>query len=233
VQALAWPEVRNRLTVDGVISGVDAEAVAAGRFASDPAALSAARAADPSLDHDSPLEELFEEQVACADMIVLNKRDRVDARQLQGAEGEIARHARPAVRLLHASHGAVEPGALLGLGAAAEDDLASRPSHLDGAEAHDHDDFESFSVELPELAAPEALAERVRSVLETYQVLRVKGFASVRAKPLRLTVQAVGNRVDFYYDRPWPAAEPRSGRLVVIGLTGLPREAISRALTGT
>jgi cobalamin biosynthesis protein CobW len=231
VQAFAWPEVRTRLTVDGVIAVVDAEAVANGRFASDPAALAEARAADPSIDHESPLEELFEEQVACADMIVLNKRDRVNGAQLAEAETAIARHSRAAVKLLHASHGAVETRALLGLGAAAEDDLASRPSHIDTEGAHDHDDFESFVVELPPLSSPEVLSQRIRAVSAGFDVLRVKGFAAVEGKPMRLAVQAVGDRVQSYFDRPW-GAEPRAGRLVVIGLAGLPRGPVAAALRG-
>ena len=75
VQAFAWPEVKARVTVDGVIAVVDAAAVAAGRFATDPAALAAQRAADPSVDHDNPLEEVFEDQLSAADLVVLNKTD--------------------------------------------------------------------------------------------------------------------------------------------------------------
>src|SRR5205823_2978544 len=119
-------EVRTRVTVDGVIAVIDAEAAAEGRFAPDPAAIAAQRAADPSLDHDSPLAELFEEQVLCADLVVLNKLDRVDGIGRQRAEAEIARHLRPAAWTLGASFGAVDPKVLLGLAAAAEDDLASR-----------------------------------------------------------------------------------------------------------
>ena len=63
-------------------------------------------------------------------------------------------------------------------------------------------------------------------------MLRVKGFAAVAGKPMRLLVQAVGARVTHQYDRPWAAAEARAGRLVVIGLKGLDRAAVARALLG-
>jgi cobalamin biosynthesis protein CobW len=233
VKAFTWPEVRTRLTVDGVIAVVDAEAVAAGRFASDPAALARARAADPSLDHESPLEELFEEQLACADMVVVNKLDRVDEAGRVRAEAMVAEHLRPAVRTVPARFGAVDPGVLLGLGVGAENDLDSRPSHHEAeGDDHDHDEFESFVLELAPVEAPEPLLERVRAVAAAHDILRIKGFACVADKPLRHAVQAVGERVQGYYDRPWQPAERRATRLVVIGQRGLDRAAIEAGLRG-
>ena len=68
VKAFAWPSVRDRVTVDGVVTVVDAAAVAEGRVASDEAKLAEQRAKDLSLDHDDPVEELFEDQLRCADL---------------------------------------------------------------------------------------------------------------------------------------------------------------------
>jgi cobalamin biosynthesis protein CobW len=231
LQAFSWPEVRNRLTVDGVVAVVDAEAVAEGRFAPDPAAVAAAQAADPALEHDSPLDELLEEQLAAADMVLLNKLDRVDAAGLFRAEARIAAGLRPAVRVLRTSHGAVDPLVLLGLGAAAEDDLAARPSHIDTAAAHDHDDFTAFTLALATIATPEALLARIRAAALAHDILRVKGFVAVEEKPMRLAVQAVGGRAEAHYDRPWRRGEAQ-GRLVVIGLKGLDRAAVAAALAG-
>jgi cobalamin biosynthesis protein CobW len=232
VRAFAWPEVRERVTVDGVVAVVDAEAAAEGRFAPDPVALQAQRAADPSLDHDeSPLAELFEEQLLCADLVVLNKLDRVDEAGRRRAEAEVARHLRPAARSLGARFGAADPRVLLGLGAAAEDDLASRPSpHTDGGAAHEHDDFASFVLDLPEPASPEALLARVREAALAAGVLRAKGFAAFAGRPMRYAVQAVGPRVEGYFDRPWRPGEARATRLVVIGERGLDRDAVAAAL---
>lgn len=233
VQAFAWPEVRTRVTVDGVVAVVDAEAAAEGRFAPDLEALAAQRAADPSLDHDSPLAELFEEQVLCADLVVLNKLDRVDAAGRARAESEVARHLRPAAATVAASFGAVDPRVLLGLHAAAEDDLAARPSpHTDGGEAHEHDDFESFVVDLPAAASPEGLQARVSAAAAAHRILRLKGFADLPGRPMRYALQAVGPRVQGYFDRPWRAGEARATRLVVIGEKGLDRAAITAALKG-
>lgn len=233
VKAFAWPEVRTRVTVDGVIAVVDAEAVAEGRFAPDPGAVARAKEADPNLDHESPLEELFEEQVQCADMVVLNKLDRVDAGARADAEATIGRHLRPAVRIVPARFGAVAPEIVLGLGAGAENDLASRPSHHDGEDGdHDHDDFESFVVDLGTVAAPEILLQRIRTAATVDQILRVKGFAAVAGKALRHAVQGVGERIQGHYDRPWGMDENRTTRLVVIGGRGLDREGIEARLRG-
>jgi len=230
VKAFAWPDVRTRVTVDGVVAVIDAPAVAAGLFAADPAAVDASREDDPSLDHDSPLEELFEDQVRCADLIVLNKTDLLDAGTLARAEATVAAERRTGVHVVHAAHGAVSPAVLLGLGAEAEGDLDTRPSHHDGDDAHDHDDFESFVVALPPVAAPDALAARIEAALSAHPILRLKGFAAVEGKAMRLVVQAVGRRLQHYYDRDWAAGEARETRLVVIGEVGLDRDGIAAAL---
>jgi cobalamin biosynthesis protein CobW len=119
---------------------------------------------------------------------------------------------------------------LLGLGVGTEDDNDNRRTRHDNELDHDLDDFDSFVVPLPEAADPQALARRVAAVAEKFNVLRVKGFAAVAGKPFRLLVQGVGPRVTQQYDRPWAAAEQRQGRLVVIGLKGLDRSAITQAL---
>ncbi len=230
VKAFNWPEIRTRVTVDGVITLIDGPAVAAGRFATDPAALEAQRRADQSLDHESPLEELFEEQLGCADMVVMNKADLLDADTADRVSAEVARQLRPAVKVLRAAHGAIDAGVLLGLGAAAEDDLASRPSHHDDGAPHDHDDFTSFAVGLGAFETPESLIERLHPVIAAHDILRVKGFAAVDGKDMRLVVQGVGGRLQHYYDRDWRPAEARATRLVVIGETGLDEAAIRSAL---
>ncbi|MEQ8965364.1 MAG: cobalamin biosynthesis protein CobW [Azospirillaceae bacterium] len=232
VKAFAWPDVRTRVTVDGVVAVIDAPAVAAGLFAADPAAVDATREVDRSLDHDSPLEELFEDQVRCADLVILNKTDLVDADTLAKAEATVGAELREGVHVVHAAHGAVPPGVLLGLGAEAEGDLDTRPSHHDADPDHDHDDFESFIVDLPPVAEPADLAARIEAALSGFPILRLKGFAAVEGKAMRLVVQAVGRRLQHYYDRDWQAGETRATRLVVIGETGLDRDGIAAALAG-
>jgi cobalamin biosynthesis protein CobW len=231
VKAFNWPEVRARVTVDGVIAVVDAAAFAAGRFADDPAAVERQRAADPSLDHDNPLEEVFEDQLNCADLVVLNKRDLIDDGTHADIAREIAGGLRPGVKLIDANHGRVPIAALLGIDARAEDDLAQRKSHHDAEDGqHDHDDFTSFSVGLRQVADTDKLVQELRRVVAAHDILRVKGFLAVPDRPRRQVVQGVGDRFQTYFDRPWRADEERRGALVVIGRTGLDRAAIERAI---
>ena len=232
VKAFQWPDIRTRATVDGVVALIDADAVAAGRFAADEVALAAARAADPNLDHDSPLEELFEEQLGCADMVVLNKTDLVDAATLSSVEAQVAAETRPGVKIVRANHGAVDIAALLGITAAAEDDLDSRKSHVDDGEDHDHDDFDTFVVGGDEVADVEALVASLGAVIAEHDVLRIKGMVAVAGKPSRLVIQAVGPRIQHFFDRAWKPGEARRTGLVVIGEKGLDRAAIEGALAG-
>jgi cobalamin biosynthesis protein CobW len=230
VQAFAWPEVKARVTVDGVIAVVDAAAVATGRFATDPAALAAQRAADPALEHDNPLEEVFEDQLAAADLVVLNKTDLLSAEALGAVERELGRQKRAATKLIAASHGAVAPALLLGLDAAAEDDLASRPSQHELEGEHDHDDFESFVVARGPVADTGGFLARLGEIVAAHDILRLKGFLHVPGKEFRQVVQGVGARLQHYFDRPWGTAERRQSRLVVIGRKGLDRAAIAAAI---
>jgi cobalamin biosynthesis protein CobW len=230
VKAFTWPEVRTRVTVDGVIAVVDGPAAAAGRFAEDPAALTARRAADPSLDHDSPLAELFEDQLACADVVILNKADQMDSRTQAAATQAVADKLRPSVKVVPAIFCAIDAEILLGVGAAAEDGLAERTSRHDAEGEHDHDDFESFHVELPELGSAQTLLETVAETVAAHDILRIKGFLAVAGKEMRLVLQGVGGRLQHYYDRAWAPDEVRASRLVVIGLKGLDRRAITDAL---
>ena len=232
IKAFDWPDIRTRVTVDGVIAVVDAAAVRDGLFASDPVALDAQRAADPALDHETPLEELFEEQLAAADLVVVNKADLLAAVDWPAVEERVRAELRPGVRLVRAEQASVPLGVLLGLGAAAEDDLASRPSHHDDGDDHEHDEFTSFHLEVPPLSDPDAFAQRLRAAVAAQPIFRVKGLLAVDGKPMRLVLQGVGDRLQHHFDRAWRPGEPRRGRLVVIGEQGLDRAALEATLAG-
>jgi len=200
--------------------------------ANDLEALVQQRTADASLMHDDPIEEVFDDQIACADLVVLNKRDLIDEAGLARARAAVAKVLPRSVKVLAVADGKVDESLLLGLGVGTEADIANRRTRHDAEEDHDHDDFDSFVVALDEIADPSALSARISAVAEDFDVLRVKGFAAVADKPLRLLVQAVGARVTHQFDRPWKATEARDGRLVVIGLKGLDRAAVTRAILG-
>ncbi|HMO07790.1 MAG TPA: cobalamin biosynthesis protein CobW [Paracoccaceae bacterium] len=215
LKAFDWPAIRSRITVDGVVALADAEAVAAGRFAPDVAAVGAQRAADDSLDHETPLSEVFEDQIACADIILLTKADLAGDAGLAAARSVIEAELPRKLPILPVTDGTIDPRVILGLNAAAEDDLAARPSHHDGHDEHEHDDFESVVIDLPEVGDVEVLVARIQRLAHEQHILRVKGYIAVQGKPMRLLVQAVGERVRHQFDRPW-GASPRQSQLVVI-----------------
>ena len=209
VQAFHWPAIKSRVTVDGVVAVVDGAALAEGQVAADLAALSAQRMADPALDHDDPIEEVFEDQIACADLVVLNKRDLLDASGIDKAVAAVA--GRAAARGPHRHRGGRQGRSRRAARARRRHRRRYRePQDAPRSEPeHDHDDFESFVVALPELADPADLVARIARLAEAHKVLRVKGFAAVEGKPMRLLIQAVGPRVSHYYDRPWGDAAKR------------------------
>jgi cobalamin biosynthesis protein CobW len=216
LKAFDWPAIRSRITVDGVIALADAEAVAAGRFAPDVAAVQAQREADDSLDHDTPLGEVFEDQISCADIVLMSKADLAGANGLAKAKAMIEAEMPRRVPVLAMTEGVIDPRIILGLGAAAEDDLDARPSHHDGADDHEHDDFDSVVIELSEVEDAKTLEMAVLRLAREQNALRIKGYIAVKGKPMRLLVQAVGDRLRTQYDRPWGDA-PRRSQLVVIG----------------
>jgi cobalamin biosynthesis protein CobW len=230
VQAFRWPAIRGRVTVDAVVTVVDGAALAEGRVAADLDALAAQRAADAALDHDNPVEEVFEDQLACADLVVISKADLLDAAGAARAQAAVARALPRSVGVVASAGGRVGADVLLGLGLATEVDIENRRTHHDNELDHDHDDFDSIVLPLPEAADAAALAARVAAVAALPQVLRAKGFSAVAGKPMRLLVQAVGPRVTHQFDRAWEAGEAREGRLVVIGLKGFDAAAAERLL---
>jgi len=243
VRAFNWPAIATRVTVDGVVTVVDGKAVEEGRFAHDIAAVDAQRAADENLDHETPLSELFEDQIACADMIVVNKADLLGDEAAAALAERLRGEAREGVQVVRAAMGALPADVLLGQQAGAETDMEARHEvhhhhhhdDEDGDHDHDvehehgHDEFESFVVTRGEIADPAAFAERVAGIIRSHDILRLKGFVAVSGKPMRLTLQAVGPRIDTYFDQPFGTA-PRETRLVVIGQAGLDRAAIAAEL---
>ena len=229
LKAFDWPAIRSLITVDGVITLADAEAVAAGRFAGDVLAQAVLEAA-----HDTPLGEVFEDQIACADIVLLSKADLAGEAGMAAAraviEAEVAEKGRGRVPILAMTEGVIDPRVILGLKAAAEDDLAQRPSHHDGEDGHEHDDFNSIVVDLPEVDDPALLTAAIQRMARDLRILRVKGYVAVKGKPMRLLVQAVGERVRAQYDRPWGAV--RRGQLVVIAEQGDIDVAAIRAALG-
>ncbi|WP_095120976.1 cobalamin biosynthesis protein CobW [Pseudomonas sp. Irchel s3f10] len=224
VQAFQWPEIRSACTVDAVITVVDSPAVAAGTFAAFPDQVDAQRKLDPNLDHESPLHELFADQLASADLVILNKADQTSPEDLARVRAEVAEELPPAVKIIEASNGRLPLDVLIGLGAGSEEHIDSRHSHHDhhhgegddDHDDHDHDAFDSISIELPQ-ADESLLLDALTQLVVKHGILRVKGFAAIPNKPMRLLIQGVGTRFDKHFDRQWGADEARVTRLVLIG----------------
>jgi cobalamin biosynthesis protein CobW len=244
VRAFNWPEISTQVTVDGVVTVVDGKAVTEGRFAHNVAAVDAQRKLDENLDHETPLSELFEDQIACADMIVINKSDLLETVEVDALVNTLKTESRDGVQVVRTSMGALPVDVLLGQGVGSENDLDARHEvhhhHHDHGDDHgdddhhhhhdhDHDDFTSFVVTRGEITDAKAFAVQVADVIRAHDILRLKGFAAVTGKPMRLTLQAVGPRVDTHFDQPFGTA-PRTTRLVVIGQSGLDEAAITAAL---
>jgi cobalamin biosynthesis protein CobW len=234
VRAFNWPEIKSRVTVDGVVTVLDAKALAEGRFADDEEAIAAQRAADPNVDHENPIQELFEDQLNCADLVLLNKTDLIDGLELATITKEINAQLRAGSKLVPTQNGVIEASVLLGSKASAEDDLHNRQSNheMEGVEQHDHDDFNTFIVKLDGVQNKEALLARIAKAIAAHDILRVKGFAAVEGSPARLLVQAVGPRLNSYFDRAWKSAEVQNTQLVVIGEKTMDQAAITAALLG-
>jgi len=218
VKAFRWPEIRAGATVDAVITVVDCAAVATGTFASDPEAVAAQAKADDSLEHETPLQELFEDQLACADLVVLNKTDLVDEETKAQVEEFIKQELPRVVKIVESDQGTIAPSILLGLQAAVEDHLETRPSHHDTEEDHDHDDeITSTHLILDRTFDLQKLLCQLQELVQQQEIYRIKGFVAVPSKSMRLVIQGVGTRFDQYYDRPWQPEEARQTRLVFIG----------------
>jgi cobalamin biosynthesis protein CobW len=219
IKAFRWPEIRYAATVDGVITVVDCEAVSVGTLASNLQAIAAQRQADPTLDHETPLQELFEDQLACADLVVLNKTDLVDAVAQAEVVSLIQQELPRVVKLIASDRGRLQPELLLGFNGAVEDHLKSRPSHHDDlGEEHEHDEaITSTHLTLDRGFNPQALEACLQTLVTTQDIFRIKGFVAVPGKAMRLVVQGVGKRFEQFYDRPWQAEEARQTCLVFIG----------------
>ncbi|MEO1206494.1 MAG: cobalamin biosynthesis protein CobW [Pseudomonadota bacterium] len=232
VQAFNWPEIASKVTVDGVITVVDGAAVAAGRFADDLDALAKQKAEDETLDHDNPLEEVYEDQLLCADLVILHKADLLPDADRARVADEISKTIPRTVKVVEAQHGQVPQHVLLGLEAASESDIAGRHAHHHHHDDHDHDDFDTFVLDMAQILEPADLVARIEMAASAHDILRIKGFVDVAGKPMRMIVQGVGSRIATQFDRPWATNENRQGRLVVIGQHGLDIDAVRAALAG-
>jgi cobalamin biosynthesis protein CobW len=234
VQAFNWPEIKQYCTVDSVITVIDGPAVAAGRFADDADKVQAQRLADENLNHDPSLQELLDDQLSAADLIVVSKNDLIEPSQRQQVEAVIKAKVPDAVKTIYIQDGKVDLDVIIGIEAAAEEQIEQIHNHHDhhhahgGHHDHAHDHFDSFVLKFGEVDG-EQLQQILQQLLIEHNIYRAKGFAAIPNKPMRQVIQAVGERIDVHFDRMWQVEEPRLTQLVVIGKK-LDRNVLEQAL---
>jgi len=235
VQAFNWPEIKQHCTVDAVITVIDGPAVAAGRFANNEEQVQAQRLADDSLDHDPSLQELLDDQLSAADLVIVSKNDLLDDAERNRVEAAVTAKVPEAVKVTYISDGEVASDMLMGVDAAAEERINHVHTHHDHHHDHGHhhehahDHFDSFVITLGEVDS-DKLQAVLKQLLAEYNIFRAKGFAALPGKPVRQVLQAVGERLDVHFDRLWAADDVRSTNLVFIG-KGIDKAVIEAALT--
>jgi cobalamin biosynthesis protein CobW len=228
VRAFSWPDIKHRVTVDGVVAVVDGEAALDGRLAPDPEASAAQVADDPAIDHDNPVEELFADQVRCADLVIVTKGDLIDVADEQKVDQVIGSAARSGTRIVHNRGKTIGPEVLIGLESGVEGAMAGRESHHElNNEDHDHDDFDSFVTNPESFVSLDALKSGVERAIQVPGVLRIKGYAMVDGKAAPAAVQAVGRRV-----QAWFSPSDAANGLVVIGHHDIDQQAVINAMAG-
>lgn len=234
IQAFNWPGIKEYCTVDAVITVIDGPAVAAGRFAHDTEKVQAQRLADENLDHDPSLQELLDDQLSAADLVVVSKNDLLDDNQRERVRQVISAKVPSAVKTVYIYNGEAEMGLLMGLEAAAEENIHAVHNHHDHHHGHGehhehaHDHFDSFVITLGEVDG-EKLQGALKGLLSDFNIYRAKGFAALPGKPMRQVLQAVGKRLEVHFDRPWAPGEVRATQLVFIG-KGIEASVIQAAL---
>ncbi len=256
VQAFRWPEIRTRTRVTGVVTVVDGEALAQGHVVGDPAAIEAQRLADPSLDHLSAIEELFDDQLVAADLVLISRADCLQAEQIAALQAQLAARLRPGVTVLPMARGQVPAALLLGLDRDQGDHGHDTHSHGDhghgdhghhldhahhGHHDHSHVAMQSVALRLEGPVDRQALETLLRSQIDRQNFLRLKGRAWLAGKAQPLQIQAVGPRLECWFDPKAAAADhaadqdhPPGLELVALGLQvdGAALELELRALLG-
>ena len=217
LKAFEWPEIRSRLTVDSVLAVVDAEAVVNGIFAPQMSTELEEKQNQTYVEHETPLSEVFEDQINCSDVVLLTKPDLVE--NISDARNIIIKEMERNVPILEVQNGDIGADVILGVNAAAETDLDNRRSHHDGFDDHEHDDFDTFSITVPKILDVEKFKIVLEKLIRENDILRIKGFLRVESKPLNLLVQGVGKRLSVNFtDTKIPVEN--TGTLVFIGEKG-------------
>ena len=205
VQAFGWPEIRTRTRVSGVVTVVDGEALAAGSVVGDPEALEAQRQADPNLDHLSDIQELFEDQLDAADLVLLSRADVLDGAQIEMLRERLRALVRPGVSVIPMQRGEVPAALLLGLERSEPSDRDHHQhEHEHSHHDHSHVAMQSAVVRLQGDLDRSRLEAQLLSQIQAQGLLRLKGRAWLPGKRHPLQIQAVGPRLECWFESQAP-----------------------------
>ena len=251
LQALDWPAIRSRVHVNGVVTLVDGEALAAGSPVADPEALERQRQEDPNLDHITAIDELFRDQLQAADLVLVSRADCVDAGQLEGVKSDLRQRVRAGTALLPVRLGAVDPELVLGLERQLQADAhGDDHDHHDHDHNHDHDHehhdhshvaMVGSTVRVTGALDRSALETTLQALVREHQIVRLKGRAWLPGKALPLQIQMVGPRLNSWFEAAppnvWRPGEASGVDLVVLALMDSAeasvRDAVQRLVQAT
>jgi G3E family GTPase len=216
-------EMRDKLRLDGIVTVVDAHHV---------------------LLHLDDAREV-REQIAFADVILLNKTDLVTAEQADRLERRLTA-MNPAARIYRTQNAAADLNLVLNVGGfqldrvlelepdflrgrsslnlvhqACADSDCDHPDHHHAVIAHDHThdlDISSVGIELEGDLDDEKLNSWLQKLLaeDGPNLFRMKGVLSIAGEPNRFVFQGVHMMVDHRSDRPW-GKDRRVNKVVFIG----------------
>ncbi|MEB3306619.1 MAG: cobalamin biosynthesis protein CobW [Cyanobacteriota bacterium] len=222
IAAFGWPAIRHRTRVQGIVAVVDGEALAAGAVVADPVAVERQRRLDATLEHASGIDELFEEQLELADLVVVSRADRIDTDGLDRVKLRIAAATRPGTPVVAVERGVIDPDLALGLSASGMERAPSDPAHQAEDDHHpDHDHvhvaMESMAFEAEGAFARPQLEQLLQELIREGGLVRVKGRLWQEGKTLPLQIQAVGPRLECWYEGQPGTAHPPALELVLLG----------------
>ena len=233
LQALEWPDIRNQVHVNGVVTLVDGEALAAGSPVADVKALERQREEDPSLDHITAIDELFRDQLQSADLVLISRADQLQSMQIDALQVELKQQVREGTALLPVAQGRVDTAVVLGL----EHHHHDENHHHGGAhEHHDHSHVNVVgrSVQIEAELDRTSLESLLTRLVSEHQVLRLKGRLWIPGKTLPLQMQMVGPRLNSWFEaapeRAWKPAGGAGADLVVLALQEGAADAIESAI---
>jgi cobalamin biosynthesis protein CobW len=227
VAAFNWPEIRTLTRVNAVVTVVDGEALAAGHVVGNRASVEAQRLADPSLDHLSAIEDLFDDQLQAADLVLISRADRISPEALNRVSEELGSRLRPGTALLPMARGQIDPALILDgpEHPSPEQGHGQTPDSEHGHGDHDHGDHdhsehghhdddhdddhhhdhthvavESIVHRHPGPWERSDLERQIGALILNQPVLRLKGRLRQQDRRLPLQIQAVGPRLDCWYD---------------------------------